>query len=94
MSQAPHPHIDPDMHTQWSESPTVLWGFLQPCSAALARIDLWRINPTYTFGRNTEFNQVVLPGPHISECCCFLYASRRDSRPLRAVDGIANPLPR
>ena len=44
-----------------------LWGYLQPCSPALTRIDFWKIHPRYTIGRNTEINQVVLPGPKISK---------------------------
>jgi len=44
-----------------------LWGYLQPCSAALTRIDFWKIHPRYTMGRNKESNQVVLPGPKISK---------------------------
>lgn len=43
-----------------------LWGFLQPCSSSLSRIDFWKINPRYTIGRNTETNQVVLPGFKVS----------------------------
>src|ERR1700722_7600837 len=42
-----------------------LWGFLQPCSASLTRIDFWRLSPTYSVGRN-EGNDVVLPGFKIS----------------------------
>jgi serine/threonine/tyrosine protein kinase RAD53 len=44
-----------------------LWGYLQPCSPALTRIDFWKIHPRYTIGRNTQTNQVVLPGFKISE---------------------------
>jgi serine/threonine/tyrosine protein kinase RAD53 len=44
-----------------------LWGYLQPCSAALTRIDFWRIHPKYAIGRNTETNQVVLPGFKVSK---------------------------
>jgi serine/threonine/tyrosine protein kinase RAD53 len=44
-----------------------LWGYLQPCSASLTRIDFWKIHPRYTIGRNTEQNQVVLPGFKVSE---------------------------
>ena len=56
-SQPPDPAVD-----------THLWGYLQPCSVALTRIDFWRIHPKYTIGRNIDQNQVVLPGPKISEC--------------------------
>jgi hypothetical protein len=44
-----------------------LWGYLQPCSSALTRIDFWKIHPRYTIGRNIQENQVVLPGFKISE---------------------------
>jgi len=44
-----------------------LWGYLQPCSATLTRIDFWKINPRYHLGRNTELNQVVLPGFKVSK---------------------------
>ena len=43
-----------------------LWGYLQPCSSGLTRIDFWKIHPAYTIGRNTEFNSVVFPGFKIS----------------------------
>ncbi len=44
-----------------------LWGYLQPCNTGLTRIDFWKMTPRYTFGRNTESNQVVFPGFKISE---------------------------
>lgn len=44
-----------------------LWGYLQPCSGGLTRIDFWKIHPCYTIGRNTEFNSVVFPGFKISQ---------------------------
>lgn len=44
-----------------------LWGFLQPCSANLLRIDFWKLNPVYAIGRNSETNNVVLPGFKVSE---------------------------
>ena len=44
-----------------------LWGYLQPCSSTLTRIDFWKIHPRYTIGRNIESNQVVLPGFKISK---------------------------
>ncbi len=56
-SQPPDPAVD-----------SHIWGYLQPCSVALTRIDFWRIHPRYTIGRNVDQNQVVLPGPKVSEC--------------------------
>jgi serine/threonine/tyrosine protein kinase RAD53 len=54
---------------------THLWGYLQPCTGGLTRIDFWKIHPRYTIGRNTEHNQVVFPGFKISELdrLSFLY---------------------
>ncbi|KAF9478621.1 Pkinase-domain-containing protein [Pholiota conissans] len=49
-----------------------LWGYLQPCSSTLTRIDFWRIHPRYTIGRNTETNQVVLPGAKVSGSHCVI----------------------
>ncbi|KAK2463294.1 hypothetical protein APHAL10511_004949 [Amanita phalloides] len=49
-----------------------LWGYLQPCSPALTRIDFWKIHPLYTIGRNTQTNQVVLPGFKVSNNHCFI----------------------
>ncbi|GLB37085.1 putative forkhead associated domain containing protein [Lyophyllum shimeji] len=56
-------------------NPTVdshLWGYLQPCSPALTRIDFWKIHPRYTIGRNTEQNQIVLPGFKVSNLHCTI----------------------
>jgi hypothetical protein len=48
-----------------------LWGYLQPCSASLTRIDFWKIKPRYHLGRNIELNEVVLPGFKVSEYHVF-----------------------
>jgi ser/thr/tyr protein kinase RAD53 len=59
--------------TQQASQPQVvsvdahLWGYMQPCNASLTRIDFWKIHPRYTIGRNTELNQVILPGFKVSE---------------------------
>ncbi|KAF8973309.1 kinase-like domain-containing protein [Flammula alnicola] len=55
-----------------------LWGYLQPCSPALTRIDFWRIHPRYTIGRNTEINQVVLPGFKVSNQHCVITWDGKD----------------
>ncbi|KDR75942.1 hypothetical protein GALMADRAFT_68135 [Galerina marginata CBS 339.88] len=55
-----------------------LWGYLQPCSQALTRIDFWKIHPRYTIGRNTELNQVVLPGFKVSNQHCILTWDGKD----------------
>jgi hypothetical protein len=49
-----------------------LWGFLQPCSPEVSRIDFWRMQHTYTVGRNASQdpkhrNDIVLPGFKVSE---------------------------
>lgn len=44
-----------------------LWGYMQPCNASLTRIDFWKMHPKYTIGRNTELNQVILPGCKVSK---------------------------
>src|SRR5277367_5277856 len=49
-----------------------LWGFLQPCSSTLTRIDFWKICPSCSIGRNRETNDVVLPGFKISSYLTYL----------------------
>jgi ser/thr/tyr protein kinase RAD53 len=44
-----------------------LWGFLQPCTGTLTRIDFWKANPVYEIGRNPEGNNIVLLGFKVSE---------------------------
>jgi len=44
-----------------------LWGYLQPVTPAINRIDFWRSEPKYTIGRNTECNRIILPGFKVSE---------------------------
>jgi serine/threonine/tyrosine protein kinase RAD53 len=44
-----------------------LWGYMQPCNASLTRIDFWKMHPKYNIGRNTEHNQVILPGFKVSK---------------------------
>lgn len=50
-----------------------LWGFLQPCSAALSRIDFWKASTVYDIGRNREGNNIVLPGFKVSEYPAYLF---------------------
>ncbi|KAF8147709.1 kinase-like domain-containing protein [Crassisporium funariophilum] len=49
-----------------------LWGYLQPLNPALARLDFWKIRPRYTIGRAPASNDVVFPGPIISNEHCTL----------------------
>jgi len=44
-----------------------LWGALIPCNSHIARVDLWKIQTTYCVGRNPQGNQIVFPGPKISQ---------------------------
>ncbi|KAG6862270.1 hypothetical protein C0995_002201 [Termitomyces sp. Mi166 len=39
-----------------------LWGYLQPCSSDLTRIDFWKVTPRYKLGRSKDLNDCVLPG--------------------------------
>jgi serine/threonine/tyrosine protein kinase RAD53 len=43
-----------------------LWGYLQPCSADLLRLEFNYFHKTYTIGRNDK-NIYVLPGVKVSE---------------------------
>ncbi|KAF7978399.1 hypothetical protein HWV62_799 [Athelia sp. TMB] len=43
-----------------------IWGFLQPYSPALKRVDLWKSLPVYDIGRTMEGNVIILPGLKIS----------------------------
>ena len=44
-----------------------LWGFLQPCSSTIARMDFMKAVQVVDIGRNTEGNLFVLPGFKVSE---------------------------
>jgi len=43
-----------------------LWGFLQPCSSVLRRIDFWKVQPTVQVGRALD-NDIILPGGRVSK---------------------------
>ncbi|KAF7979844.1 hypothetical protein HWV62_40589 [Athelia sp. TMB] len=43
-----------------------IWGFLQPCSPALKRIDFWKSVSVYDIGRNPDGNVIILPGFKVS----------------------------
>lgn len=51
-----------------------LWGFLQPCSPALCRIDLLKLERECDIGRNPEGNKIVLPGFKVSEYLVYLWS--------------------
>ncbi|EKM80931.1 hypothetical protein AGABI1DRAFT_37595 [Agaricus bisporus var. burnettii JB137-S8] len=57
-----------------------LWGALIPCNSQIARVDLWKIQAVYEVGRNPTSNQVVFPGPKISNFHCRLVWDRKDTR--------------
>ncbi|KAH7916616.1 kinase-like domain-containing protein [Hygrophoropsis aurantiaca] len=46
-----------------------LWGYLQPCSSLLRRIELSKIQPVMTLGRAPD-NNVILPGGKVSNRHC------------------------
>ncbi|KAF8444907.1 kinase-like domain-containing protein [Boletus edulis BED1] len=47
-----------------------LWGFLQPCSTLLKRIDFFKIQPTVSVGRHNDQNEIILPGVRVSNRHC------------------------
>lgn len=52
-----------------------LWGYLQPCSDALPRIDLFKEILRYSVGRDAESNYISLDGPKVSKCHRFIYVA-------------------
>lgn len=46
-----------------------LWGYLQPCSNVLRRIDLWKVAPAASVGRAPD-NDIILPGGRVSNKHC------------------------
>lgn len=60
-SQVPYPNFDHH-----------LWGYLQPCSAALFRIDFLKVNTKYAIGRHENLNNIILPGMKISNQHCVI----------------------
>jgi serine/threonine/tyrosine protein kinase RAD53 len=42
------------------------WGYLQPNNDALARLDFFKVRPSYTIGRHPS-NTIVLPGFKVSK---------------------------
>ncbi|KAL9711831.1 hypothetical protein Ac2012v2_004904 [Leucoagaricus gongylophorus] len=57
-----------------------LWGALIPCNSHIARVDLWKIQTTYCVGRNPQGNQIVFPGPKISNFHCQMTWDGNDSQ--------------
>lgn len=46
-----------------------LWGYLQPCSNVLRRLDLWKVQPAASVGRAPD-NDIILPGGRVSNKHC------------------------
>ncbi|KAG1812212.1 kinase-like domain-containing protein [Suillus subaureus] len=46
-----------------------LWGYLQPCSNLLRRLDLWKVQPAASVGRAPD-NDIILPGSKVSNKHC------------------------
>ncbi|KAI0930029.1 hypothetical protein AcV5_006838 [Taiwanofungus camphoratus] len=61
-----------------------LWGYLQPCSSRLVRVDFLKIKSMYTVGRNGDpqnGNDIVFPGMKISNFHCkIVWDGREDKR--------------
>lgn len=57
-----------------------LWGSLMPCNTSIARVDLWKLQNVYCVGRNPSGNQVVFPGPKISNFHCQISWDSIDTR--------------
>ncbi|KAH7928923.1 kinase-like protein [Leucogyrophana mollusca] len=55
--------------TNSADADAHLWGFLQPCSSALRRIDFFKLSPSAKIGRAPD-NDVVLPGGKVSNRHC------------------------
>lgn len=58
-----------------------IWGFLQPCSVALQRIDFWKSVSVYDIGRNPDGNVIVLPGFKVSAYIYSMPPSHSRSEP-------------
>jgi ser/thr/tyr protein kinase RAD53 len=56
-----------------------LWGFLQPCNSEVSRIDLFRVQPQATVGRNAD-NSVQLLGMKVSGRHCQISWDGADDR--------------
>ncbi|KAG6375586.1 kinase-like domain-containing protein [Boletus reticuloceps] len=54
-----------------------LWGFLQPCSTLLKRIDFFKIQPTVSIGRHKDENEIILPGVRVSAYSSLCRSSLR-----------------
>ncbi|KAG6331844.1 hypothetical protein ID866_7247 [Astraeus odoratus] len=67
--------------TSGLDSNSHLWGFLQPCGSQLRRIDFFKIVPTVSIGRNPDMNEVVLPGPRVSNRHCrIIWDGKEDEK--------------
>ncbi|KDQ55702.1 hypothetical protein JAAARDRAFT_37119 [Jaapia argillacea MUCL 33604] len=69
-SQPPIPGTTPDSH---------LWGYLQPCSPNIRRVDLWKIQPTYRVGRSVG-SDVIFPGLKVSNNHCTIHWDGKETK--------------
>ncbi|KAG2046644.1 Pkinase-domain-containing protein [Suillus hirtellus] len=56
-----------------------LWGYLQPCSNLLRRLDLWKVQPAASVGRALE-NDIILPGGKVSNKHCRITWDGREDK--------------
>ncbi|KAJ7720572.1 kinase-like domain-containing protein [Mycena maculata] len=66
--QLPHSNSESHMQADEAQIDDHLWGYLIPRSRhpQVRRIDLWRLNPNCTMGRDPDSNSLIFPGRHIS----------------------------
>ncbi|KAJ8518308.1 hypothetical protein ONZ45_g4597 [Pleurotus djamor] len=68
-----------------------LWGYLQPCSSTLTRIDFWKIRPKYAIGRNHTGNEIILPGFKISNYhCVIMWDGKEDNSGCVTVQDLSS----
>ncbi|KAF8151673.1 hypothetical protein B0H34DRAFT_810689 [Crassisporium funariophilum] len=60
----PRPAVSPPL---FGNADSLLWGFLHPVNPRFARVNFYRSQPKYCVGRHPDFNQVILPGGHVSD---------------------------
>lgn len=79
-TQDPQTQSTQDASQQQDDLEKHLWGALIPCNPQIARVDLWKIQTNYCVGRNPSGNQIVFPGPKISNFHCEIVWDGNDSQ--------------
>ncbi|KXN90631.1 putative serine/threonine-protein kinase fhkC [Leucoagaricus sp. SymC.cos] len=79
-SQEPQTQSTQPASQQQDDLEKHLWGALIPCNPEIARVDLWKLQTTYRVGRNPTGNQIVFPGPKISNYHCQIAWDSNDSQ--------------